>query len=127
MQALVSTVVALWHHGPCVLIGRRANHEVPRAHTLAIRTVSNLDDRVRLVRERANLDDDAARRRVHRVDAERNAFSHRFFGCDIDAPDLYDLAINTSYMAVETAAAEVITAAYRHKLRRESVEAGRTV
>ncbi len=122
MQALVSTVLALWHHGPCVLIGRGASHIVPRAHALSVRTVSNLDDRVRVVREREKLDDNAAAlRKLHRTDAERNAFSHRYFGCDIDAPDTYDLVVNTSYLPAETAA-DVIVAAYRRKFRRDGAE-----
>ncbi len=115
MQALVRTVLALWHHGPCLLIGRGANQIVPRDHALSVRTVASLDDRARVVRQREESENDAAAlRRIQRIDAERNAFTHHYFGYNIDDAGVYDMVLNTSYMPVQVAA-DVLVAAYRRK------------
>jgi cytidylate kinase len=114
VKALTRTVVALCEHGACVIIGRGAAHILRRKQTLAVRTIAPGSQRVRRIQDMEGLDREAARRRMERVDAEREAFIRRFFGADIHDPMTYDLVINTGEIDADAGAA-IVVEAYRRK------------
>lgn len=114
MRSLIETIIGLWGHGPCVLIGRGANHIVYRKHRLSVRLVASLPHRIRLVHHAEGIGEEEAKRRIQRKDAEREAFVRRSFGQDIDDPVEYDLMINVTGLE-EADCAALIAEAYRRK------------
>jgi cytidylate kinase len=113
-RALSQTIAALWRHGPCIFVGHGSHYLIPLHHRLAVRTMASSLVRRRRVEQTEGLDDDMARRKVERKDAEREAFIRRFFGERIEDPLSYDLVINTSQMTITDAAA-VIVEAFRRR------------
>lgn len=115
LQALTRTIMGLWGHGPCVMIGRGATHIVYRKHSLSVRVIANMPFRLRFVQQLENIDEEAAQRRIQRMDTEREGFIRRLFSEEIDDPLMYDLTVNRTGMTDEQCAA-LIVEAYRQKL-----------
>ena len=111
-RLLTRTVAALWSHGPCVFVGRGSPFIIDRRWALAVRFDAPLALRVERVAKLEHLSPQEARRRVHRVDAERTAFLKHFFDRDGSDPLGYDLVVNTAELDVERAAA-IVLAAFR--------------
>lgn len=121
-QALTRTVLGLWQHGRCVIIGHGSSHIVPRTHALVVRVTAPAADRAAYVRQLENLPNiEAAMRRVERVDAERRAFVRQYFNVAIDSPLAYDMIVNSSAFGVD-AAAHVLIEAYRRKFPEEQLD-----
>lgn len=120
MRLLTRVVVALWEHGPCVIVGRGCVHIVPRSHALAVRLVAPLEQRAAYVERTTHISAAAARRQVQRADAERRAYHHRFFGADVDDLSNYDLVLDTGAFDVERAA-QLITDAFNIKFNAGSL------
>ncbi len=110
LRALSRTVLALWEHGPCVLVGHGVVHIVPRSHALAVRLTAPLELRIERVARTGQLALDEARRRVRASDAEREAFHMRYFGVSVHDPLLYDLVLNTAELEAETCARLIVNA-----------------
>lgn len=125
-QALVHTLLLLWHHGPATIVGRGAVHVVPREHALAVRVVANRDQRVRRIQQLEGVSAEEAAAQIATTDADRDAFSRHYFGVPIDDATTYDLVINTSYLPAE-AAASLVAHAYRLKFRGRAGLAGRSL
>jgi cytidylate kinase len=115
LRLLTRTVGALWEHGPCVIVGHGAVHIVAPEHTLAVRVVAHLEERLRHVMETRKLSRADARALLEETDAERASFHRRYFRADVDDPTGYDLVINTSRLPPSIAVATVVDA-YRAKL-----------
>jgi cytidylate kinase len=64
-------------------------------------------DRRRTLMARFDIDEPAARRKMHETDSNRAAYMHQVFGRDWLDPRQYDLVINTARIGYQ-AAAEVI-------------------
>ena len=114
LKLLVRTVVALWEHGPCVFLGHGAVHVVDRRHALAVRIVLPEHDRAERIAAAQGIDLAHARQRVHRADAEHEAFHRRFFGAIVNDRQNYDITLNSLGIGVDDCAA-VIAEAYRRK------------
>ncbi len=116
-RELSKTIVSLWHHGPCVILGHGCCHVVPRSHSLAVRLTGPQAARALRVQSLESLATiEQAKRRVERVDAEREAFIRKFFGVHIDDPLAYDLIINTARYDTQTCA-ETVVEAYKQRFR----------
>jgi cytidylate kinase len=120
LMLLGRTVMALWEHGPCVFTGHGSPYVVPRAHALAVRLIAPESVRTARLAETEGIDLDTARRRVHRSDAEREAFHRRLFGVHSTDPYLYDVLINTAELSVDAAAA-IVVESFRRKFAEDSV------
>jgi cytidylate kinase len=114
LKLLIRTVVALWEHGPCVFLGHGAVHVVDRRHALAVRIVLPDHDRAERLAASQHIELADARRRVHRADAEREAFHRRFFGAVVNDAQLYDMTLNSLGIGVDDCAA-LVAEAYRRK------------
>lgn len=110
-RELTRTIVTLWHHGPCVIIGHGCCHIVPRSHSLAVRLTGPEATRAMRVQnlEALPMIEDA-KRRLARVDAEREAFIRKFFGVRIDDPLAYDMIINTARFDTQSCAETIVEA-----------------
>ncbi len=117
-QELVRTIIAIWHHGPCVIVGRGATHVVPAAHALSVRFTAPEAARLRRCEDVDQLSRVQAKRHVARTDAEREAFVRRLYGRNINDPLNYDLMVNTEGFSTE-ACARMVADAYRNKFSPE--------
>jgi len=117
VRALTRTIMALWGHGTCVLIGRGGAHIVSRQHSLSVRTTAGFERRAKTVARERSLTLEEATRLVARADAERRAFIQRHFGVEIDDPQHRDLILNTGGIGIEQCA-EIVAAAFRVKFDR---------
>lgn len=116
LRGLTRAIMALWGHGPCVLIGRGASQIVYRKNTLAVRVVAPAGWRIRWLVDNKGVSPDEADRRLQRIDAERAAFIRQHFGQDIEDPLIYDLVINRVGMT-DDAVSALIVEAYRKKMK----------
>lgn len=113
-RALSHAIIALWKHGPCVLVGHGANNLVPVQHRLAVRVTAPPETRCVAVAIAEDLDRHAARRKVQQQDARLESFMRRFFHAHVEDPFAYDLVLNTHHMTITDSATAVI-AAYRRR------------
>jgi cytidylate kinase len=72
-------------------------------HVLKVRVIADLEDRVRLVRERENISGEEALQLVKKVDEERRQWGLKLYGVETSDPALYGLVINTGQVAVDDA------------------------
>ncbi len=114
LRALTETIMGLWGHGPCVLVGRGAHQIVYRKNGLSVRLVAPLSYRVRFKMYADEMDEMEATRTINRKDAERDAFIRRFFNKGIDDPTDYDLVLNVTGLKGDDCAA-IIADAFEKK------------
>lgn len=111
---LARTVVSLWEHGPCVLMGHGAVRLVPREHAFKARLFADFELRLRVFAEEQGLARREAERQLRRLDSEQKAFHRRYFDVDVDDPCHYDLTIDCGRLG-PTAAARLIAQGYRER------------
>jgi cytidylate kinase len=73
------------------------------AHLLNVRIMANLEDRVRLLMEKQNLNRQQAIKLLKKEDHARNAWSRHFYGVDRTDHGLYDLVIHMNKLTVDDA------------------------
>jgi cytidylate kinase len=97
--------------GNVVIVGRGAAHLLrDRPNVLNVFLHADEAFRQQIVREREHLDQAAAERRVHQMDANRRAYNKQVYGCDWLDVRLYDVAIDTGRIGFAGAAAIVLAA-----------------
>jgi cytidylate kinase len=72
-------------------------------HTLKVRVIADLDDRVRLEMERENIDEDKARHILKKDDYERRKWGLALYGIDTADASLYDLVVHIRKLSVNDA------------------------
>jgi len=73
------------------------------AHTLKVRIIADLDDRVRLEMERENISDETARYNLKKDDYERRKWALALYGIDTADASLYDLVVHIRKISVDDA------------------------
>ena len=114
LKVLTRTILALWEHGPCVIVGHGSIHLVDRRHALMVRTIAPEADRIQRMMDTAGLGREEARSEVRRIDAERASFHERFFHAQLADPLQFDVIVNTSALGVNDSAALIVDA-FRRK------------
>ncbi len=100
VRHLVETVTSLGSHGACIIVGRGAAHILPPAHTLRVRLVAALEDRITYLSRALNRSREETARHVETTDRERALFVREHFHKDVADSRNYDLVLNTSRFAV---------------------------
>ncbi len=108
-------VLTLGHQGDVVVVGRGAEHQLPRQYGLLLRAVAPLEFRIERLALTEHLSLEAAREDAERTDRERAEFVRKNFGRDQADPLYYDLIVNTGEMSMEDAT-EVVLKAMERKL-----------
>jgi cytidylate kinase len=117
VKNLSKVLLILAHHGKSVIVGRGAQFVLEPGRTLRLRIVAPVELRVQRIAEREKIDLRAARAKVLRLDADRNAFVRKHFDRDLGDPNNYDLVLNTERLDVE-ACADLVLAAYQNRFGR---------
>jgi cytidylate kinase len=100
VRHLVETVTSLGSHGACIIVGRGAAHILPPAHTLRVRLVAALEDRITYLSRLLNRSREETARYIETSDRERALFLREHFRKDGADPRNYDLVLNTSRFSV---------------------------
>ncbi len=114
VHATAAVIASLADAGQYVILGR-GGQAVLKDHPAAchISLVGDIRDRARRIMKWQNVDEREAVAMCHRVDADRAAYVHRFYGLDIRDPSLYDCVLNTSRLKLEEAMAIAVIVARR--------------
>mgnify|MGYP001812346113 CR=1 FL=1 len=94
LHHLVKVVMNISQKGG-VIIGRGAHLILGPAHAFRVRIVGSLDVCAARIADREQLDPDAARQRVEKVDRQRADYLHRLYGVDMADCSVHDLIINS--------------------------------
>ena len=118
IHALQTVVYRFARKGDCVIIGRGGQFLLGRVPgVLKVNVVAPFELRLQRVQSRSGCSRGEAEMQVRHSDEQRLGFHSFFFDINCDAPELYDLVINTAAMSVD-GAVELIRAA----LAAEAVE-----
>ena len=112
LRQLGKTVLSLARQGPAIFIGRGADQLLPRDAGLRIRIIAPFEQRVRRLMVRQSLTEQDAKRELENLEHERARFIHRHFHVDVTDPHNYDVVLNLTVLAEESAV-ELIDAARR--------------
>ena len=100
--------------GNVVIVGRGGAHILrDRPDVLHVFLHADRAFRERIVMEREKLDQAAAARRIHQMDANRRAYNKQVYGRDWLDVRLYDLAIDTGRIGFDGAAGIILAALER--------------
>ena len=102
---LTRVVGTVGKHGNTVIVGRGAQFILPPQETFRVRIIAPREIRIRNVMRDTNTDFEDSERYVYKTEADRNAFTHKYFNRDWANADHYDLFVNTGYMGIEGAVA----------------------
>jgi cytidylate kinase len=94
--ALFKVVLALGAKGRVILVGRGAHWILPESHTLRVRVVANLDDRVAYLAQTLRLSHTESMQRCRLRDQKRQDFAKQAFGSIIVDPNHFDIVLNSS-------------------------------
>lgn len=94
--ALFKVILALGAKGRVILVGRGAHWILPESHTLRVRVVANLDDRVAYLAQTLRLSHTEALQRCRLRDQKRQDFAKQSFASIIVDPNHFDIVLNSS-------------------------------
>lgn len=98
--------------GPCVIVGRGADHVVEnKMSTLRIFVYSNMKRRIQRAVENYGLEEAKARAEILRMDKERSIHMKTFTGLNWGERINYDIMLNAGYLG-EEACSDIIVKAY---------------
>lgn len=98
-------VVIVGRGGQAVLRGRE--------DVLHVRVVANEDYKKEIVKERDQLEGEAAVKHMKHMDEQRRTYLRRHYQIDLTDSRLYHLTVNTGYLGMDAAAGLVVDAAKR--------------
>lgn len=96
------TILQLAALGGAVIVGRGANLVTRRLpDVLQVRLVGSLEIRARRLAETRGMTRKSALDYIHKEDVGRRRYVKKYFGEDIDDPQLYHITLNTDLVSIE--------------------------
>jgi cytidylate kinase len=108
LRHLMRIIGTIGRHGRAVIVGRGANYIIPMEKILRIRVICPLPMRIQNITRRLNISEAEARKKVLNTDANRRAFTRKYFYADASDPLNYDVVINTGRISYDTAVESII-------------------
>lgn len=105
------------NEGSCVFVGRTADYilrDCPNAVSIFI--TADLDERVKRVSQRMNIDEEAARKFIEDKEDQRSTYYNYYTGKRWGHSSSYDLCVNSSILGIEATADYVAAFIERAKL-----------
>ena len=100
--AVYDTIKELADRGPCVLIGRCADYALKdRDDVISIFITAPLENRVRRVAARNNIDEEEARKRIKKTDKSRASYYNYYSSKEWGDAKSYDLCINSALLGID--------------------------
>jgi len=110
LQHLTRVIGTIGVFGNVVIVGRGANHILPREKVFKARIIAPLDFRIKHFIEDRGYTRSEAEQYVIKKEFDRKAFVRKYFNADVNDPKLYDIIINTGAMNLNAAIMTIITA-----------------
>jgi hypothetical protein len=110
-RKLSKTILTIARQGPAIFLGRGTAMILPQTIGLRVKIIGSLEHRVRRFGEVAGLGPDEARRRIERIERERESFLGTHFPKRPPGELSQDLVINMDRLSVEVAAEIIAKAA----------------
>jgi cytidylate kinase len=115
LQHLTRVIGTIGVFGNTIIVGRGANHILPREKAFKVRIIAPLEYRIKHFMEDRGYSKAEAEQYVVKTENNRKAFARKYFNADVADPKHYDIIINTGGMSLE-AATQAIIAAFRKKM-----------
>lgn len=112
---LKEVLLTLGHQGEVIIVGRGAEHVLPRQFGLFVCMVAPIEARIERISRDLGMTPEAARAHIEQVDKEREKFIRSHFQRCPGIPTDYDIIINTGHLTPERAA-EIMLTALQQKL-----------
>ncbi len=120
-RALLRVIHTIALHGKSIIVGRGANYVGRAEKMLRVRIVCPLEVRIRRYAQRQEISEEAARRKIEAMDADRADFIRFQFKRDVsDAAD-YDIVLNAGVYTLDQMAGLVLDA-YAAKMGKRPAE-----
>jgi hypothetical protein len=113
VHRLVDTITQLGEQGHCVIVGRAAEHILPREGVLRVRLIASREDRVATLARRQQVSLKEASRRLATLERTRRDFIRSHFGNATEPSDA--LVLNTSHITVGECADLIADALQRRR------------
>ena len=114
LQHLTRVIGTIGVFGNTIIVGRGANHILPREKAFKVRIIAPLEYRIKYFMEDRGYTKAEAEQYVVKTENNRKAFVRKYFNADVADPKHYDIIINTEGMSLE-AATQAIIAAFKKK------------
>ncbi|MGA2525452.1 MAG: cytidylate kinase-like family protein [Smithellaceae bacterium] len=115
LQHLTRVIGTIGVFGNTIIVGRGANHILPREKAFKVRIIAPLEYRIKYFMEDRGYSKAEAEQYVVKTENNRKAFVRKYFNADVADPKHYDIIINTEGMSLE-AATQAIIAAFKKKM-----------
>lgn len=110
LGVLTALVKSLAEAGDVVIVGRGSQAILgDRDDAVHVQVVCDLEERVRRIAERDNIEAAAANARIQESDRERNLWYRKYFSVDFESPHLYDVILNTARLGEDEVTHQVIS------------------
>ncbi len=103
LKHLTWVIGTIGEHGNAIIVGRGANHLLPKERTFRIRFVAPKEYRVRHFMESRRMTQEEATKYVDKKDEDRRGYIRNYFKVDPSDPSHYDIVINTEMTGIEGA------------------------
>lgn len=104
LDYLQTVILNIAVEGNCVLIGRGASFILDALpNLLSFRLIADDKTRIERLKKEFDWDDKRAKARVSESDSNRTGYYKSFFNIDVNAPEHYNMVINTGLLDVEEA------------------------
>jgi len=115
LQHLTRVIGTIGVFGNTIIVGRGANHILPREKAFKVRIIAPLEYRIKYFMEDRGYSKAEAEQYVVKTENNRKAFVRKYFNADVADPKHYDIIINTEGMSLE-AATQAIIADFKKKM-----------
>ena len=122
-RSLLRVVQTIGLHGKGIIVGRGSNYIIKAPSILRVRLVCEDHKRAAYVAEREGISEKEAMRLMKERDQERAEFAQHYFKRDIDAPEDYDLVLNSGCFDIDQLA-QIVLEAYEQKIGRKVPRVG---
>ncbi|MCG8372985.1 MAG: cytidylate kinase-like family protein [Balneolales bacterium] len=112
---LIRALQAIEKYGNAIIVGRGGNFICQNRKTFNVRVVAPLTARINHIAGKEGISIEEARAIICTKDEERARFTEHNFNKNIDAPEHYDLVINSDTLGLESAS-ELIIIGYQEKI-----------
>lgn len=104
--------------GSCVFVGRTADYILrDNPNAVSIFITANIEDRIKHVSQRMNIDSEAARKFIEEKEDQRSSYYNYYTGKRWGHSSSYDLCVNSSILGIEATADYVAAFIERAKQR----------
>lgn len=119
---LVKAIRSIEDHGNSIIIGRAANFICRNPHSLHVRVVCPLEERIKRYSVSNNISLKQARTTIQQKDLERENFTLFNFNRDVEQASHYDLILNSARFSMDEMV-EVVMQAYKLKTEKVTLAA----